>query len=453
MLSREENEVLTRAGAGTPVGELFRRYWLPVCLSSEIPDNDEPPVRTKVLGERLVAFRDSEGKIGLVQEECPHRGASLFFGRNEECGLRCVYHGWKFDVDGQCVDQRSERRSFAEHIKIDAYPTHESGGMVWAYLGPKETMTPFRDFGIEALARDECQASKEFIECNWVQSLDGDFDTAHISNLHQWQAIPEIPDDGTDRPGYPSNYQSIKFWLADTKPLVEVHDDWYGFRYAGLRTTPNGYRDARVSVFIFPSIAIIGFVPFTTRYIMLVPRDDETTARYTFVTQPVGGSNAADAVGGPPFYTVPGYPYATNGPGPRGGPGKDGFTKREFVAANDYGIDRETQRTRSWSGIPNFRAQDLMVTESAGAIYDRTHEHLGSGDMAVVRFHDLILGAARDVVAGSPAPSLAGQGDFRSVRGAEKVLADEEDWRILGTDQDPTVQEILAKTGGRGLNW
>jgi phthalate 4,5-dioxygenase len=454
MLSSQDNEVLTRVGRDTPGGQLLRRYWLPVCLSAELGENDGAPVRTKVLGESLVAFRDTNGEIGLITEECPHRGASLFYGRNEECGLRCVYHGWKFDVRGQCVDQRSERRSFAEQITVDAYPTHESGGMVWAYLGPRETMTPFRDFGTESLAPDECQASKEFLDCNWVQSLDGDFDTAHISNLHQWQDIPNIPDDGTDRPGYPSNYQSIKFWLADMSPAVEVHEDWYGFRYVGLRTTPNGYRDARVSAFIYPSIAIIGFVPFTTRYILLVPRDDETTARYTFVTQPVGGSVSADAVGGPPFYTVAGYPYATFTPGQRGGQrGKDGFTVREFTAANDYGIDRQVQKQTTWSGIPNFRAQDQMVTETAGPVYDRTHEHLGSGDVAVARFHDLILNAARAVVAGGQAPGLAGLGDFRSVRGAEKVLDEGEDWRIIGTDDDPSVREILARTGGRGLNW
>jgi phthalate 4,5-dioxygenase oxygenase subunit len=150
---------------------------------------------------------------------------------------------------------------------------------------------------------------------------------------------------------------------------------------------------------------------------------------------------------------VAGYPYEANRPA--GGPRRaaDGFTQREYTAANDYGIDREIQKSQSWSGVPNFRAQDLMVTESAGIVYDRTHEHLGSGDLAVVRFHELILQAARALEQGAAAPGLAGRGDFRSARGAEKVLSEGEDWRVLGTDDDPMVQEILAKTGGRGLNW
>ena len=240
MLSREDNEILTRVGRGTLGGELLRRYWLPACLSSELPGPDDPPVRVRLLGESLVAFRDTTGKVGLVGEECPHRGASLFFGRNEECGLRCAYHGWKFDTTGQCVDQRSERRSFAERIHVDAYPTHESGGIVWTYMGPPETMTPFRDFGTDSLPKAQWVANKELAECNWVQSFDGDIDTTHISNLHSFAAMGSIPDDGTDRPGYPSNYYSMRIWHHDPKALIEVNEEWYGFRYAGLRTTPKG---------------------------------------------------------------------------------------------------------------------------------------------------------------------------------------------------------------------
>ncbi|MBO0693963.1 MAG: Rieske 2Fe-2S domain-containing protein, partial [Acidimicrobiaceae bacterium] len=152
MLSAEDNEILTRVGRGTPMGELLRRYWMPACLTSEIPEPDGRPVRVGLLGEKLVAFRDSNGLVGLIEEKCPHRGASMYFGRNEDCGLRCVYHGWKFDVTGQCVDQPSELRSFADRIKTRSYPVHESGGIVWAYLGPPETIIPFRDCGTETLA-------------------------------------------------------------------------------------------------------------------------------------------------------------------------------------------------------------------------------------------------------------------------------------------------------------
>ncbi len=168
MLSREDNEILTRVGPGTPMGDLLRRYWIPACLSSEILEPDGAPVRVRLLGEDLVAFRDTSGQVGLIEEQCPHRGASLFYGRNEQCGLRCTYHGWKFDVTGQCVDQRSELHPFAHRIKITSYPIRESGGIVWTYMGPVESMTPFRDFGTDSLPAELAGANKEVIYCNWV---------------------------------------------------------------------------------------------------------------------------------------------------------------------------------------------------------------------------------------------------------------------------------------------
>ncbi len=142
MLPPKENELITRVGQGTPMGDTMRRYWIPACLASEIAEPDSPPVRVRLLGEDLVAFRDSEGRIGLIDELCPHRRVSLFFGRNEECGLRCVYHGWKYDVEGNCVDQLNEpeEHQFKHHIHITAYPTVELGGLVWAYMGPPEKM-------------------------------------------------------------------------------------------------------------------------------------------------------------------------------------------------------------------------------------------------------------------------------------------------------------------------
>ena len=178
MLSQADNEILTRTGPGTLMGALLRRYWVPACLSEEIAEPDSPPVRVRLLGESLVAFRDTNGEVGLLDELCPHRGTSLFFGRNEESGLRCVYHGWKFDHTGQCVDQRSEIHSFAHRIKAHGYPTHESGGIIWTYMGPAESMPAFRDFGTETLPRGAITASKEFLECNWVQALDGELDSA-----------------------------------------------------------------------------------------------------------------------------------------------------------------------------------------------------------------------------------------------------------------------------------
>jgi phthalate 4,5-dioxygenase oxygenase subunit len=438
MLSAEDNEILTRVGPGTPMGGLLRQYWLPACLSSEVAEPDGPPARVRLLGEDLIAFRDTAGKLGLISEECPHRGASLFYGRNEECGLRCTYHGWKFDVTGQCTDQRSELKPFAHRIKITSYPVLESGGIVWAYLGPKESMTPFRDFGTASLPDEQISVVRETVYCNWVQSMDGDVDTAHISNLHQFDAIDDVPDDGTDKPGYPSGYMSMRFWRHDPRSLIEVDETWHGFRYAGIRTTPNGHRHARISAWTFPSCTIIAAIPFSTRLIFVVPVDDVMTYRYNFTTQPPQNPRG---LGGPPFFTYEKYPFEMMRT-VRGGP--TGDMPRNYTRANDYGMDRVAQKGTSFSGIPDFRSQDNMATETAGPIYDRTREHLGSTDVAVIRMHRLLLRAAKALRDHDERPpALSGSGDFRSIRGAEKVLADGEDWRVLGTDDDPLVQEGL----------
>src|SRR4051794_5343957 len=174
MLSTEENEILCRVGPGTLMGNLLRRYWTPALLSAELPGADCPPLRVKLLGEDLIAFRDTDGSVGLFANACPHRGASMFFGRNEESGLRCVYHGWKFDVEGTCVDMPSEpaESNFKTKVRIGAYPTHESGGIVWTYMGPKETMTAFRDFGSESVPMEQWRATKIFSPCNWIQGLE-----------------------------------------------------------------------------------------------------------------------------------------------------------------------------------------------------------------------------------------------------------------------------------------
>jgi len=281
-------------------------------------------------------------------------------------------------------------------------------------------------------------ANKEVIYCNWVQSMDGDLDTAHISNLHQFDAIDDVPDDGTDEPGYPSGYMSMKFWRHDPRAVIEVDDTWHGFRYAGIRATPNGYRHARITAYIFPSSTIIAQIPFSTRQIFVVPADDYTTHRYNFTTQPPQNSRG---YGGPLFFTYEKYPFTMMQP--------TGVVPRKHTRDNDYNIDRVAQKGTSYSGIRDFRSQDAMATETAGPIYDRTREHLGSTDVAVIRLHRVLLRAAKGLADGMEPPALGGSGDFRTIRGAEKVLADGEDWRVLGTDDDPIVAEALLATGGR----
>jgi phthalate 4,5-dioxygenase oxygenase subunit len=187
MLSAEDNALITQTNRGTAMGELFRRFWLPVLLPEEVPEPDSPPIRLKVLGEYLVAFRDSHGNVGIVEAFCPHRRAPLFYGRNEEGGLRCVYHGWKFATDGTCMDLPSEPddSDFKNKVQLEAYPTREWGGVIWVYMGPPEHMpsdVPQMEWGL--VAPEQRRVIKNFQECNYLQALEGDIDTAHVSYLH-----------------------------------------------------------------------------------------------------------------------------------------------------------------------------------------------------------------------------------------------------------------------------
>jgi phthalate 4,5-dioxygenase oxygenase subunit len=437
MLSAQDNELLTRVGPGTPMGELLRRYWTPALLVSEVPAPDSDPVRVRLLGEDLVAFRDTNGRVGLVQENCPHRGASLYFGRNEECGLRCPYHGWKFDADGACTDMPSEPPTsvFKDKVRITAYPTHESGGIVWTYMGPADKMTPFRDFGTESLEPDQVAATKLNTPCNWVQAMEGNLDTSHISWLHQWNGVDDIPDDGSDKPGYPSNAMSWKFWRHDRAPRLEIEDTWYGFKYVGIRDTPNGHKHVRMSAYCFPYNTVIASVPFSTGHGLFVPIDDHNTWRYSFSTRVNPG---LQEVGGTNLFALSPFEF---GPAQVG---RNGIIPRRYTAENDYGIDRSEQRDVTYSGVREFISQDFMVTESMGPIYDRTQERLGTSDKAIIRMRRLLMAAAKSVAEGGEPPAVSPELDYRSIRSAEKILEPGEDWRVLGTSEDPMVQKYDA---------
>jgi len=221
MLSQAENERLTRVGSGTPMGTLLRRYWLPALLAEEVPERDSPPVRVRLLGEDLVAFRDSDGVVGLVAAYCPHRRAPLFFGRNEECGLRCVYHGWKFDRDGACVDMPSEPPDslVKTKVKIEAYPTWEGGGMIWAYLGPPEHRPAPPDHELVRTTHGHRYVSKSYQECNWLQALEGGVDPTHATIMHN------------------GNIGDRSFLNDYDKLVAELNLERtdYGFTYTGIR--------------------------------------------------------------------------------------------------------------------------------------------------------------------------------------------------------------------------
>src|ERR1051326_7645258 len=244
MLKLEENELLTRVGPGTPMGNVMRRFWMPALFSSELPGADGDPVRVRLLGEDLIAFRDTNRTVGLIQNHCPHRGASLFFGRNEESGLRCVYHGWKFSTDGTCVDMPNEpaESDFKHKVKARAYPTQERNGIVWAYMGPRQTPPPLPSLEGNMLPEGEWQVTAIQRECNWFQGLEGDIDTSHFSFLQ-----PGSMDVSTQQPGSFSYYM-----LADRAPRYSVVDTDFGTMYGAFRDTEDGRRYWGVATFLSP---------------------------------------------------------------------------------------------------------------------------------------------------------------------------------------------------------
>ena len=442
MLTQEDNDILCKVGPGTLMGNLLRRYWLPALLTNEMPQPDSPPVRVRLLGEDLIAFRDTDGKVGLVANACPHRGASLFFGRTEEAGLRCVYHGWKFDITGACTDMPSEpaESNFKNTVHVQAYPTHESGGIVWTYMGPPEKMTAFRDLGSESLKPEKWRASKVISYCNWIQGLEGNIDTTHISFLHGGRTPfnpSEFPeDDDSDKPGYPTLAMRGYIHRTVGDPYLEVEDTFYGFRYAGIRPTPNGLVNVRVSDFIMPLFTYVPqpYLPVGgDSCIMMVPRDDDSYWRYGIDMKPAIRDVQMDAN----RYDVPSF-----GPGTRNTGLGGGEQKRNQWADNDYLINREEQRSSTYSGIQGIAQQDMAVTESMGAIMDRTNEHLGTSDKAIIRMRRMLIQAARDLTNGVEPIGIDPTLPYTSIRSAERNIPVDEDWRKLGTDADPFVQEL-----------
>ncbi|HEU0166456.1 MAG TPA: Rieske 2Fe-2S domain-containing protein [Chloroflexota bacterium] len=431
MLSTEDNELLSRVGPGTPMGALIRRYWIPACLSTELPTPDSDPLRVRLLGENLIAFRDTNGQVGLLGNHCPHRGASLFFGRNEEAGLRCVYHGWKFDVTGQCVDMPNEpaESNFKSKVRATAYPTHESGGVVWTYMGPPDKQLPFRDFGCDSLPQEQWRAAKTHSSCNWVQAMEGNLDTVHISFLHRNLDDKDTPDDGTDQPGYPTVQQSARLRSIAKQPHLEVLDTPYGYRYAGIRETPNGNSHVRMTVFAMPFMTFVAALPLGGGCGMFVPIDDENCWRYQVAMHASAGVAGAGRQARP----VPTAPSKV-----------PGLNERMVFPENDYLIDRELQRTGNYTGILGVNQQDLAMTESMGSIFDRSTEHLGQTDLAIIRMRQQLIKAARELAQGVEPPGLDPTYPYQDIRSSEKILAPGEHWGAMATMDDPTFADAVA---------
>jgi phenylpropionate dioxygenase-like ring-hydroxylating dioxygenase large terminal subunit len=376
MLSREDNELLCRIGPGTPMGNLMRQYWVPAALSSELPEAEGPLLRVRLLGEDLIGFRTTSGAVGLIQNSCPHRGASLFYGRNEDEGLRCVYHGWKYDVTGQCVDMPSEpiESTYKSKVRATAYPCVERGGLIWAYLGPRSTPPPLPDLEPNMLAGSTLQIYQR--ECNWVQALEGDIDTCHTVFLH----LGHVAADDT-APGTWARYA-----LSDRAPRYEVADTDFGVMYGAYRPAEADSHYWRMANFLFPFYAMVptGVMGLEVRVRAWIPMDDEHTLALTIShgAQPQSRTAGRQALSPPET-----LPNTTDW---------YGRFRCAANAGNDYQIDRKAQQKNvSYTGIDAIFLQDQAVTESMGAIYDRAQERLGSSDQMVIRTRKRLIDAAR----------------------------------------------------------
>jgi nitrite reductase/ring-hydroxylating ferredoxin subunit len=375
MLSHEDNELLCRVGPGTPMGALMREYWIPAALSSELPEPEGSPLRVRLLGENLIGYRTASGAVGLMQDSCPHRGASLFYGRNEGEGLRCVYHGWKFDPSGRCVEMPSEpaESAFKDKVRARAYPCVERAGLIWTYMGPRQTPPPMPD--LEPTMAAGCSIQIYQRECNWVQALEGDIDTGHTVFLHLGSVDPSDVPDGT----------WAKYALSKRAPRYEVADTEYGVMYGASRPAEDDSEYWRIASFLFPFYAMVptGVLGLEVRVRAWVPMDDGHTLAMTIsLGQPPPSRTAGRQVVGPPE-TLPNT--------------TDWYGRFRCVAdaKNDYLIDRKSQKSTSYTGINSIFLQDQAVTESMGDIYDRTSEHLGTSDAMVIRTRKRLIDAAK----------------------------------------------------------
>ena len=428
MLSREDNERITRVGPGTPMGNLMRRYWLPAATSAEL-EADGAPLRVKLLGEALVAFRDSNGRVGVLEELCAHRRASLFLGRNEEGGLRCVYHGWKYDVEGRLLDRPTEppHRQLRDRIRLTAYPTVERGGLVWAYLGPAEKQPPPPDFTWATVPESHRFVERSWQECNWLQALEGGVDSFHVACLHRTMGDLE------------ANAGVGGIWTRPHAVEDEVERTDYGHIYASSRPLPDGRKWVRVYQFVMPfhvqfALELGHGESEEERYLpqssgnAWVPMDDENTMFYTWTAR---------------FGEAPMRPEDRVWRARIGGrgPGEQLANHRKRRNRDvDWMIDRDKQKTETFSGIDGVATQDHAVQESMGAIVDRTREHLGTTDRAVVVLRNVLLDAMATVAEGGDPPGA--DASYHGIFATERIIAGDADWR---TELRPLFQRVAAE--------
>ena len=423
MLSKEDNERITRVGPGTPMGETLRRYWVPALLSAEVAEPDGEMARVRLLGEDLLAFRDTDGLVGLIGAYCPHRLAPMYFGRNEDRGVRCVYHGWKFDRSGACVHMPTEPpgSAYKERVRIAAYPTFEAGGIVWAYLGPEADRPPPPNWELTRAPLEHSFVSRTVQDCNWLQALEGGLDSAHAMIMHN------------------ANGSDIS-WINDYEkltPKIEVFPTEYGYAYTGIREREADLYWVRLYQYFMPFTALRGRIsplrgakeppamPTMCGHIW-VPADDVTTSVFNFIY-------AADpAIGMSLEFAIENEREDGRGP--------EHLTpdlRLKLGQHNDYNLSRAMQKTGNFAGIEGINTQDVAVQEAMGPIVDRSREHLGSTDKAIIQMRRMLLDATRDVEAGKR-PKGADTSSYAHVRAVDHFVRGAENIERVLTAESKT---------------
>ncbi len=388
MLTQEQNEALTRTGPSTLMGDLLRRYWIPALHDWELPEADCPPVRVKLLGEPLVAFRDTSGRVGLIDEFCAHRGVSLWFGRNEEHGIRCPYHGWKYDITGQCVDLPSEGEDgpMRKRMKLKSYPCIEAGGVIWTYMGPPELKPAPPALEWVQVSAERRFVSKRLQQSNYLQAMEGGIDSSHVSFLHSGQLRTDPLFKGA---------KGNRYNEADKMPHFEVVEFEGGLLIGARRNADQDRYYWRITPWIMPWYTIIpprGGHPLGAH--AWVPIDDENCWAWSINYHPARALtdselNAMKSGAGIHVQYVPGT-----------------FIPRQNKH-NNYLIDRSAQKTgMHYSGVEGIAMQDASLQESMGPIQDRTREHLCPTDRGIVMARRRLLSAAEANRAGKPVPGL-----------------------------------------------
>ena len=418
----EDNDILCLVEGDAAMGKLMRQHWLPACMSEEVSENDGKPVKARLLGEDIVIFRDTKGRIGALDEYCPHRRVSLVYGRNEECGLRCLYHGWKFDVEGNVVDMPSEPADarMRGKLKTKRYPTVESGAFIWVWMGDPENVAEFDPPVWAQSATTKISIVKMHAGCNWAQVLEGSIDSAHSSSLHS----TEMPSsDGID-----GSTATTTAWLRPTNdkaPKMELMKTSYGFRYAAIRKpikNQDTHQYIRATQFIAPFTVVI---PPNNQYElaqMLIPIDDHNCMFYWIAFHETKGIDQDEW---------------RKFCGAEVGIDIDENYRKFRTAENHYKQDREAMKNGSFTGIVGIPNQDMAMWESMGPIADRSEDRLGSSDLAIVQFRRIMLTAAKAVAKGEPAiGTVEPRIPMRDLRSFEGVVEKTVNWRDVHVEAE-----------------